>query len=348
MGLLSFYFAFKRKRNSYQSFLVLNYHCFLPKGSEQRRYIQPGMVTTPEIFDEQLSFLKRNFAVMPLETLAQALKSGSDIPRNALALTVDDGWRDNYVFAFPIIKKHGIPVTIFITADYIGGVKAFWFYRAKYIIVKGGLSRIQLEKYLERFGAGKISESSWRSMASEYIAGDNDPADWFMGRLKGFKAEIIDSLLAKIAIDAEIPEYELSGKNLMLSWDEIREMARAGVEIGSHGCSHRILTTLTREEIEHELIDSRKKIQENLDIRVKGFCYPNGDFDATIMEMVSAADYSYAVGVHGKDKSRIRGMKSIGGEVYAIRRTSIHDNAIMSPFGKFSAALFYYHLIKNI
>jgi len=328
--------------------LVLTYHCFLPEDSDSRRYIQSGMVISPKIFDEQLRFLKRKFTVVPLETLALALKSGAAVPRNALALTIDDGWRDNYIHAFPIIKKQRVPVTIFLTADYIGGDRMLWFYRAKKIIAESGLSRAQLENYLNRYGAGETSGGSRQSLVSDYAAGDNDPADWLIGRLKELSPHTINSLLQKIAEDAGIMESELSGESLMMTWGELREMAAAGVDFGSHGCTHRILTNLQKDEIEHELVDSRNKIRENLEIEAKAFSYPNGDFDSTVLGMTAMAGYSFAVGTHGKDKADLRKMNQIGRGAYAIRRISMHDNAVRSPFGKFSPALFYYHLIKNI
>ncbi len=326
----------------------MTYHCFLPEDSDSRRYVQSGMVISPKVFAGQLEFLKRKFTIIPLETLAEALKSGTAVPAKALALTVDDGWRDNYIYAFPIIKKHGVPLTIFLTADYIGGDRPLWFYRAKKIIADSGVSRARLEQYLNRYDKAGARDVSRHSPISDYAAGDKDPADWFIGRLKELKPSIIDSLLQEVAEDAGIAESELSGESMMMTWAELREMAAAGVDFGSHGCTHRILTNLPKEEIEWELVESKNKIRENLGIEVKAFSYPNGDFDSLVLGMTARADYSYAVCTHGKGGADIRESKSIGRGAYAIRRISMHDNAVKSPFGGFSPALFYYHLIRNI
>ncbi|MGZ4407628.1 MAG: polysaccharide deacetylase family protein [Gaiellaceae bacterium] len=79
-----------------------------------------------------------------------------------------------------------------------------------------------------------------------------------------------------------------------VSWDEARQLAAAGWEIGSHTCSHPLLTTLTDEEIDHELRASREVCRAELGTACAAFAYPQSDHDQRVMQRVEAAGYSWA------------------------------------------------------
>ncbi len=96
---------------------VLMYHSVTPQGDPERN---PLMVT-PRTFEKQMRFLKQyRYNVMSLEATADLLKEGKRLPARLVAITFDDGYKDNYTYAFPILKKYGLPATIFIITQEIG------------------------------------------------------------------------------------------------------------------------------------------------------------------------------------------------------------------------------------
>ena len=84
------------------------------------------MYVSPETFDLHLRELKQRFELVHLDEWLQRAKAGSTLPRLGCAITFDDGWRDNYEFALPVLVKHGAPATIFLVSSYIGTTYLFW------------------------------------------------------------------------------------------------------------------------------------------------------------------------------------------------------------------------------
>ena len=96
--------------------IVLTYHRVLEKWEPTLDYSQPGMVVTVPTFERQLSFLERHFEIVPLRRLIEDRAMRGVARRPRCVITFDDGWRDNYDMAFPILRRHDIPATIFLTA----------------------------------------------------------------------------------------------------------------------------------------------------------------------------------------------------------------------------------------
>ena len=100
----------------YQTVPVLSYHNFSPDRSTTR------MTVTKAVFEEQMKFLKENgYRVIPLNQLMDFLDFKGQIPKKAVVITIDDGWRSTYEIAFPILKKYGYPATLFVYTDLIVG-----------------------------------------------------------------------------------------------------------------------------------------------------------------------------------------------------------------------------------
>jgi peptidoglycan/xylan/chitin deacetylase (PgdA/CDA1 family) len=96
---------------------VLMYHSVNPQGEPKR----DPLVVTPRTFEKQMRFLKQHrYNVLPLETIADLFKEGKRLPARLVAITLDDGYKDNYTYAFPILKKYGLPATMFIITGEVG------------------------------------------------------------------------------------------------------------------------------------------------------------------------------------------------------------------------------------
>ncbi len=95
---------------------ILMYHSVNP----QVNPIMKALIVSPAAFEKQLSFLKRNnYNVLPLEKMIDLISEGK-LPPKAIALTFDDGYRDFYTYAFPVLRKYGMPATMFIIVNEVG------------------------------------------------------------------------------------------------------------------------------------------------------------------------------------------------------------------------------------
>lgn len=119
-----------------------------------------------------------------------------------------------------------------------------------------------------------------------------------------------------------------------MNWDEIKEMRECGIEFGSHGKSHEIMTHLSHDKMRIELIDSKEIIERNLKTPVLFWAYPNHNFDNNIKRMVEEAGY-LAAGAGGS-----RPGETDRFDLYNLKRANVNEGATLGPTGMFSRAIF--------
>jgi len=124
---------------------VLAYHRVVPKLDEQSfAYDLELLSAWQEEFDWQVGFLASNYEVITSRDLAGLIDTGAPIPRRALIITFDDGYRDNHDVALPILRRHNVPAVMFVSTGYIGSDVTFWFDRLAYDLLRTPSKRLQL------------------------------------------------------------------------------------------------------------------------------------------------------------------------------------------------------------
>ena len=244
------------------------------------------------LFEEQLKILLKNFNVVSLDYLCTLLADGAQIPSNTVVITVDDGYEDFYFFAYPVLKKHSVPATLYITTEFVEQKIWLWPDLIEYI-----LKTTKKKDYSATLNGGTIS---FKLTDSEYkIKAWNDIADHCLILSNSAKNIFIKELSRDMGVtvpDKPTEEYRA------LSWEQIYDMQRNGIDFGSHTCTHPKLTKIeTQDELLYEIKASKQKIQERLDAEVSSFCYPNGtkaDFNDNIKNIVKNAGYKNAVAAY--------------------------------------------------
>jgi peptidoglycan/xylan/chitin deacetylase (PgdA/CDA1 family) len=119
--------------NGYLTVPVLCYHRFGSKPSQ--------LAVTPAAFEAQMDYLAKNgYQVIPLSRLIGFLERGEPVPRKSVVLTIDDGYRSTYEIAFPILRKHGFPATVFLYGDFVGAPDALTWPQMKEMEASGLVS----------------------------------------------------------------------------------------------------------------------------------------------------------------------------------------------------------------
>ena len=298
--------------------VMLMYHRVLDANEVFRHPVQPGMYVLDNVFAQHMSFLRENFTLLSLRQLLDLWQSGAwNAEARYCVVTFDDGWLDNYRHAYPLLKKLNIPATIFLPTDYVGSDQWFWPDQLALLFknlsgrkmtpdVARELGKVFAE-YLEGAGA-KIIEAMERG---EHVT------DRVIEQCKHLPIERIHALVAGLAARLEVA---LPQERVIVNWDEVREMSRGGISFGSHSCSHRILTTITSDDVSVELARSRQVLLEQGVNYVPVFCYPNGNSDERIQRLVEACGYEAACSV----RMGVEGL--IPENKYAIRRVGIHND----------------------
>jgi peptidoglycan/xylan/chitin deacetylase (PgdA/CDA1 family) len=235
---------------------VLIFHRVLP---------EPDAVLPNEVdarrFDEICSWLAGFANVLPLDEAVRLLKEGR-LPSRAMAITFDDGYADNHDVVLPILLRHGLTSTFFISTGFVGS-GCMWNDAVTEAVRHSPLPSLPLTDLSVGFEeAADISTAdAKRSVINRLI-----------DRLKylpTFQRVAISEQLAATA-KVDIP------KNLMMSVDQIRRLRKAGMQIGAHTVSHPILANLDRPLAAFELEESKRHLEEMLDEPITLFAYPNG------------------------------------------------------------------------
>jgi peptidoglycan/xylan/chitin deacetylase (PgdA/CDA1 family) len=230
-----------------------------------------------------------------------------------------------------------MPATIFLTTDFIGRRKIFWFLKVAMLMRDGNLSAESINEILDGVTADNPeSESAQRLKADDVPAmyGDTDQFTEYLKQLEPDIAEIIIEEMEKAGSRSGDP---VSGENMVINWEEVGLMMSRDIDIGSHGCSHKIMTKLNSDEIRRELVNSKKLLEEKTDKEITLLAYPNGDHDSRVRQLAGKTGYTGAVttGCSKPDASL---------DLYALPRIGVHDGMSVGVSGEFSKAVFAFSL----
>jgi len=212
-------------------------------------------------FTEQMKLLQKYYHVISIETLIKNLAKGTLVP-GSVCITFDDGYRDNFVIAFPILKSLNLPATIFLATDFIGTGKILWYDR-----VLQAFKDCKLREF-------NIPEAGLYHKQLTVKNNELHPAFEVLEWLKGFSPAERNQKVEKLFITLGLEKEPMC--DLMLNWDEVRAMQKQGITIGAHTCSHPILSTISDQENEFEILGSQKIIEKEIGVPVLHFAYPNG------------------------------------------------------------------------
>lgn len=234
-------------------------------------------------FEWQIAHISQHYRPTTFAELENRLKQGEAPDDKAVIVTFDDGFDDNYYHAYPILKKYGVPATIFIATEYIGGNTPFWF---DWLVYLG--NHLDPRKMADL--AGLDWNDQWSGREAQCAILRSIKRMWNPDRIKVL--DQLDSLL-----DESIPRADYADSHAM-SWDQVREMADNGIEIGSHTRSHPILSSLEREQKIDELVGSKEAIEREIGKECIAVAYPVGgsdEYDQETVEVASRAGYRFGL-----------------------------------------------------
>ncbi len=227
-------------------------------------------------FTAQLEYLRRHFHVVPLAELVQALRNGRPDIAHWIALTFDDGTRNNGSVAAPILKRLGLPATFFVCPGLVGRGVWLWNHEAR--------ERLRSLRPTE-FAA--LADSFGRT-------GENLEAviKW-LKTLPLHSRSHIERVIRDVTpefhpSDAQRTEFDL------MNWDELKALDPALITLGAHSTNHPILANCTANELALEVVQCRSLLEQQLARPVEFFCYPNGDFNPQVATL-ARVNYTAAV-----------------------------------------------------
>ncbi len=301
--------------------LILSYHRVVEDFDREARWSIPGLLVSRRTFEKHLDALDRTgFDVVPFSVALEVISGRLEPRRDVAVLTFDDGYRDVYEHAFPVLSRRGLPATVYLASGLVGTRARFVHDRLFHLIrlalraPRGGRGRNVLEgEALD----GQASQVVDRLMASR-------------------SARELAELLARLraSLDGE-GELEPSAGEVV-SWEMVQRMAQAGIEFGAHTVHHVVLPFEADEALDREVFASKVEIEERLGRPVRDFAYPNGCYNPRVV--ASLVHHGFRSAVTTEDLPN-----HAGGDLFRLRRKTIWENYSRGPFG-YSSPLIACHL----
>src|SRR5688572_8851915 len=266
---------------------------------------------TPEFLELVVRLVKdRGFDMLSLDEVHYRLSEG-DLDRPFACFTFDDGYRDNYQYAYPIFRDHGLPFAVYVTTDFADGRGDLWWLALEKVIRETPTIELKMDGVWRRYGCATPAEKA-EAFRNVY---------WWLRRTPEGEARHTVAELCR-AYDVDISRL---CSDLAMTWAEIREMARDPlVTIGAHTRRHYAIAPLSLAEARLEIAESTRRIEAELGRPVRHFSFPYGDeqsADTRDFELVRELGFKTAVTtrkqlIHARHSGEMTGLPrvSLNGE----------------------------------
>lgn len=245
--------------------------------------------------ERQLRVLRQVARIVPLQQALADLAARRPRGARNVALTFDDGYRDNLDDAVPLLERLGLPATFFLVPDLLSRRGRPWWEVLAWAFARSGRARLRWED--EDY---QLSSPGPRRLALERVA----------QRLKWRDGVAREAALDEL-VDELCPSGSARADELFLDWEGARALVERGFSVGSHSMRHRILSREHQDEQQRDLEESRRQLEAALHVPVTLLAYPNGtpaDYDQVTIDAAARAGYTHALttmaGVNGSNTPR--------------------------------------------
>lgn len=249
---------------------------------------QHGVEGIPvDLFRWQLKKIKQHFNPMALDQMVDAHECNR-LPDHAVALTFDDGYRDFYELAYPLLKEFDLPATLFLTTGFVSGELWLWPDQIKYILSETNHKVVEILDTKKSLTSESDRYEAWSEIGDTCL------------RLTNTDKHLLIERIAK-SLEVSLPPSAPEGFE-GLNWNMVKEMkANSRLTIGSHSVSHPIMTSLSPKALSYELLASKETIETETGQPVSAFCYPNGqpeDINDITRVAIQHSGYAYALAAY--------------------------------------------------
>ncbi|UCE01835.1 MAG: polysaccharide deacetylase family protein, partial [Candidatus Latescibacterota bacterium] len=283
------------------------------------------MHVTQSSFGRQLAALRQLFRVVPMSELRSILDGTRPLRQHVAVVTFDDGYRDNFDGALPILRRHQVPATFFLSIGFVDERRSFWFDRLADALRAWDRTPGERKRLRSMMPAPLMAAFDAPLRSAERL----ERAAHFLATLPVQERRA----LMKRLLPELVPPTDAS-RSQPLSWSEVRRMRELGMEVGAHGISHTSLTRMSAEEIDDEVRGSLQRVGCRIGERVTAFAYPNGSADPEVARLARAAGAELGF-------TRRPGVNRGDADPLLLGRFTVSEQSSRSAFHNFSRAYFW-------
>jgi peptidoglycan/xylan/chitin deacetylase (PgdA/CDA1 family) len=265
--------------------LVLGYHRVVDDFAVAARTENPSMLTSRDMFEQHIDWLGRHFRFAGLDEIGEHILSGKPFDEPVAAITFDDGYRDVYEQAFPVLQRKGIPAAIFVVTDLVG--RPIWQHHDR------------LYRFVAKaFATWEDPQRTLRALLRALDIGADAPLAALTTPLTTVAALLPGLPLASVGRVLEGLESAVGNgfgpAPLTVTWPMLAEMRRAGWVIGSHSATHPSLPTESPATVAEQVERSKGELERHLGQPIAHFAYPGGHFTPPVVDALHTAGYQFA------------------------------------------------------
>ncbi|MEM9919831.1 MAG: polysaccharide deacetylase family protein [Bacteroidota bacterium] len=255
---------------------ILTFHRVLPPSSDLRIHNHLSLEISPKQLEASIAFYrKRGYHFASLDEFHEQLQKRQEVGK-MVAFTFDDGYTDNYSVAYPILKKHHIPFTIYITTNFPDRKAILWWYLLEDVLKEAAQLSFEHQGKRYQFNCQKLREKERTFDAVRQLINQS------------FSTEGHLELLTKV-LKKDVADLYRYGEKMAMSWEEIKQLSQDPLcTIGAHTVNHYPLIQLDEKSLRYEILESKNRIEAHIGEAVEHFAYPFG-------KKVEAADREYAM-----------------------------------------------------
>ena len=324
-GLRKVLAAYRRHQSGGSRVLVVSYHRVVEDFFGELQRSIPGLLISQETFRRHLEGLSEaGYTFASIGEAVDVMTGRRTAKGDLCVVTFDDGYRDVYRYAYPVLKEMGVPAIVYLPTDLIGTNQRFHHDRLFHLVrTVQGMGYQPVFDAMPEPAAGLLLEvTSGRKTVSAAL-------DDFIGHhSSGQLLETIHALEARVGTSAPL----LPEQGDLMDWDEVRTMVKDGFEFGAHTLGHVVLTHEPLDVVEREVRESKAIIERETQVPVRDFAYCNGWYSDELIQVLKDNGFRSAVTTEDLPNR-------IGGDPFALKRKVLWENFSVGMMGDYSSTL---------
>ena len=324
-GLRKAMAAYRRTQSGGRRILIVSYHRVVEDYTGAAQQSIPGLLISQETFRRHLE--EAAAAGYEFATIgdAVAVMSGRKAAKSDLCVvTFDDGYRDVYRYAYPLLKRMGVPAIVYLPTGFVGTHRRFNHDRLFHLLLR--MRQRRMRPYFSRMRESVIRVLEPAVSGTKPLS---EVLDDFIGEHSAAELQTaIDALERELGGGPDL----LPEQGDVMDWDEVRRMARDGFEFGAHTQGHTVLTMEPTEVVEREIAESKRAIEREVGSPVQHFAYCNGWYSDEVIRILKMHGFRSVVTTEDVPNR-------IGADPFSLKRKVLWENFSIGMLGDYSTAL---------
>ncbi len=321
-GLLS---TLQRRAVGGRRVLILSYHRVVGNFEREAKRGLPTLNISQETFRKHLETVQETHDIVRLDDALEILDGSRRASRDVAVITFDDGYRDVYTWAYPVMQQMRVPAVVYVPSNFIGttsmrlGHDRLWAVLVRMRDRKVGPMAVGVQGEAEKWLIDAFEGAHTPNKVLERLISKHSTQGLY---------KLADALEERLGLKGEpVPEGQTA-----MSWEMLREMDAHGVETGGHTAEHTVLTNSVLSDARREIAECKRVIEKNLGKPIRHFAYCNGYYSAGVAQALRSEGFASAVTT--EDMSNVPGT-----DPFALKRKVLWENSSAGIFGTFSKAL---------